>query len=82
MSTPHAPHLRYLCDDPDCCDNGCPDVTCHACGANWPCPDWISRHSRTRVIAQHRWVARKQFPGDDRMVEYVVRRAAEQETST
>lgn len=22
VEQPHAPHLRYLCDDPECCDNG------------------------------------------------------------
>jgi hypothetical protein len=73
---PHAPRLRYLCDDNECCDNGSPDVRCRACGHHWPCPDWRSRHTPGQVLAQVRWVARKRYPGDEEMVDYAVRQEA------
>jgi len=72
--TEHSPLLQYLCDDPDCCDNGCPDVTCRACGEDWPCADWRSRHSHARVVAQYRYTARKKWGGDDDQIAYEVRR--------
>lgn len=71
----HAPLLRYLCEDPECCDNGCPSVTCRECKQDWPCQDWRGRHSRARVLAQYRYVARKHFPGDEVQVAYEVRQA-------
>lgn len=70
----HAPQLRYLCEDPECCDNGCPDVSCRACTLEWPCPDWRARHTRRQIEAQVRYSARKHFPGDPHMWEYMVRR--------
>jgi len=35
---PHHPNRWYLCDDPDCCENGCPVLTCAVCQEDWPCP--------------------------------------------
>ncbi len=70
---PHAPTLDYLCDDPDCCPNGCPRVTCRACGQEWPCADWRSRHTATQALAQHRYVARKWYGDDLDMVQYAAR---------
>ena len=61
---PHVPHLRCLCDDYLCCDNGGPAVTCRSCSKDWPCPDWRSRHTSSQIYAQIRYVARKHFPGD------------------
>ena len=69
----HSPALRYLCDDVDCCDNGCPSVRCRACGQDWPCPDWRERHTAAQINAQVRYVARKWYPSDPDMVEYIVR---------
>ena len=77
IASPHAPHLQYNCDDYDCCDNGCPVVTCRACGRKWPCPDWRSRHTEAQVLAQCRYVARKWWRNDPDMVEYSARRHAE-----
>lgn len=74
VEQPHAPHLRYLCEDPECCDNGCPTVTCRSCGEDWPCPDWRSRHTDGQIRGQIRYVARKRFPGDEHMIDYIVRR--------
>ena len=71
---PHAPRLEYRCEDPECCDNGCPDVSCRSCGQEWPCQDWRSRHTPSQINAQIRYTARKHFPGDEHMVEYIVRR--------
>jgi len=71
---PHAPRLRYLCHDYDCCDNGCPDVRCRNCGEKWPCPNWRARHTPSQVTAEVRWVARKHYLGDEAMVAYEVRR--------
>lgn len=34
---PHHPNRRYLCDDPDCCDDGCPVLICAVDGEDWPC---------------------------------------------
>lgn len=34
---PHHPWRSYLCDDPDCCPNGCPQLTCAVCQERWPC---------------------------------------------
>lgn len=34
---PHHPNRWHLCDDPDCCDDGCPVLTCAVDGENWPC---------------------------------------------
>lgn len=59
MSVPYAPMLRYVCDDPDCCSNGCPIVTCKVCGADWPCPDYQATHSVSQIEAQERYVRRK-----------------------
>lgn len=73
MSAPYAPKLDYLCDDPDCCWNGCPDVTCKTCGEEWPCPDYRAAHTPSQIAAQVRYVARKDYPGDPDMVEYTVR---------
>lgn len=73
MNEPHAPHLRYLCDDYECCGNGCPIVTCRSCGQDWPCLDWQGRHTDSQVRAQVRYVARKDYPGDADMVEYTAR---------
>lgn len=67
---PHAPKLDYLCDDPDCCYNGCPHVWCRSCGEDWPCSEWCGRHTEAQVLAQFRYAARKRFPGDIGMVEY------------
>ena len=69
----HSPRLRYLCDDPDCCDNGCPQVLCRTSGGLWPCADWRSRHNSTQIIAEYRYVARKSFPGDEVQVAYDIR---------
>lgn len=77
MTVAHAPLLMYLCTDPECCDNGCPHVSCRACKQDWPCADWRSRHNESQVRAQYRYVARKHFPGDERLVAYSVRRAME-----
>ncbi len=73
---PHAPRLDYLCEEPDCCDNGCPVVTCRSCGQDWPCADWRSRHTLPQVLAQVRYVARKEYPGDPYMVEWAERQEA------
>jgi len=73
VNVPHSPDLRYLCPDPECCDNGCPHVSCRACHEDWPCTDWRSRHTDSQIRAQILYVARKHFPGDEDMVEYVVR---------
>jgi hypothetical protein len=35
---PHHPNRWYLCDDPDCCYDGCPILTCAVCSEDWPCP--------------------------------------------
>ena len=51
MSAPYAPKLDYLCDDPDCCWNGCPDVTCKTCGEEWPCPDYRGPHAQSDSCA-------------------------------
>lgn len=67
---PHAPRFKYLCDDPNCCDNGCPDVSCRTCGGEWPCSDWRRRHTIGQIRRQTRYTSRKVFPGDDRMIEY------------
>lgn len=77
--TEYAPRLVYLCDDLDCCDNGCPHVTCRVCGKDWPCPDYIANHTPEQVEAQHRYVDRKDYPGEPEMVEYRARRRALQE---
>lgn len=71
---PHAPTVKYLCDDYECCENGCPDVRCKACGQEWPCPDWRGRHARPQIEAQVRYVARKHFPDDPDMWAYCVRK--------
>jgi len=60
MSTPpYAPRVDYLCDDPECCDNGCPVVTCKVCRKDWPCPDYREAHTAAQVMAQERYVDRK-----------------------
>jgi hypothetical protein len=73
MTVPYEPRLKYLYEDPECCDNGCPVVTCRVCGQDWPCPDFIAAHTDTQVLAQVRYVARKKFPGDPDQVEYETR---------
>lgn len=65
MRAPYAPKLEYKCDDYECCDNGCPVVTCSTCGKDWPCPDYIEAHTDTQVRRQIRWVARTFDPGDE-----------------
>lgn len=55
----YAPRLDYLCDDMDCCWNGCPVVTCRHCRKDWPCPDYIAAHTESQVEAQRRYVERK-----------------------
>ena len=66
----YAPRLDYLCDDPECCDNGCPRVSCRFCGKEWPCPDYIASHTPAQVEAQRRYVDRKWYMGDTDMVEW------------
>lgn len=73
MTPPYEPRLRYLCEDPECCDNGSPDVSCRVCGKEWPCPDFIAAHTDAQVLAQVRYVARKIYPGDPYMVGYMAR---------
>jgi hypothetical protein len=70
---PHAPKLDYLCEDPDCCDNGCPHVSCRSCGKDWPCPNWRGRHTACQVVAQRRYVLRKTWGNDLHMIEYSLR---------
>jgi hypothetical protein len=70
---PHAPKLDYLCEDPDCCDNGCPHVSCRSCGKDWPCPDWRGRHTADQIRAQRRYVLRKSWPNDPEQVEWSLR---------
>jgi hypothetical protein len=71
---PHAPLLVHLCEDWDCCDNGCPDVTCRSCGQDWPCLDWQGRHTLSQITAQRRYVLRKSWPDDPYMVQYCLRK--------
>lgn len=66
----YAPHLVYLCDDYDCCENGCPSVTCRYCGKEWPCADYIANHTPEQVESQHRYVDRKWYPREPEMVKY------------
>lgn len=70
---PHAPRVDYLCDDIDCCWNGCPVVLCRRCHQDWPCDDWRGRHTSSQIRAQVRYSARKHYPGDPDMVEYLAR---------
>jgi hypothetical protein len=70
---PHAPKLDYRCEDYYCCDNGAPIVTCRSCGRLWPCLAWQETHTEAQLKAQRRWVARKHFPNNERMVEYLLR---------
>jgi hypothetical protein len=74
MNLPHSPKLQYLCEDPECCDNGCPVVECRSCGKDRPCPDWQSRHTETQIQAQDRYVARKHWGNDQYMIDYTVKR--------
>jgi hypothetical protein len=69
---PHAPKLAYLCSDPGCCEDGCPQVTCRSCGGSWPCQDWRARHTPGQVMAQRRYVLRKNWPNDIAMVEWAL----------
>lgn len=64
---PYAPKLQYLCDDPLCCDNGCPDVTCHTCGEDWPCNDYRAAHTPAQIEAQLRWLDHLRFPNNPQM---------------
>jgi hypothetical protein len=59
MTVGYAPELVYLCDDSDCCWNGCPDVRCRVCGQEWPCDDYVASHTESQVAAQKRYVKRK-----------------------
>lgn len=56
---PYRPRLSYLCDDPDCCPNGCPVVGCMVCGGEWPCSDYRAAHTPAQVARQVRYVERK-----------------------
>lgn len=72
----YAPRLYYACDDEECCDNGCPQVTCRVCGRVWPCPDYVAAHTPAQVEAQRRYVDRKWYPLDPDMVEWLAARRA------
>ena len=56
MTAPYEPRVTYLCDDPECCRNGCPVVDCIVCGKAWPCPDYVTAHTPAQVARQERWV--------------------------
>ncbi len=71
---PYAPLLEYLCEDPDCCDNGSPRVTCRVCGEDWPCSDYVDNHTAGQVTAQRRYVLRKVWGFDEQMIDYSLRR--------
>ena len=73
---PYAPVIKYLCDDEECCENGCPAVTCKSCGKGWPCPDYIASHTPVQVEAQHRYVDRKWFGDDEGMLAYKAKKRA------
>jgi hypothetical protein len=70
----YEPRLIYRCDDPDCCENGCPSVTCLYCSEPWPCPEYVSAHTPAQVNAQRRWVVRTWWRGDGEMVRWMYRR--------
>lgn len=70
MSAPYEPRLSYSCPDPECCPNGCPNVSCAVCGKDWPCRDYISNHTPQQVEAQHRYVDRKVLGDDEVMLDY------------
>ena len=76
MAPPYAPKLRYLCDDPRCCEDGCPEVRCRTCGEQWPCPDYIAAHTPTQVEAQHRWIDHVRFRNDPDMWRWLARQRA------
>jgi len=69
----YAPKVTYSCDDPSCCDNGCPIVTCCHCGREWPCPDYVASHSEAQVNAQRRWVTRVWWRPDAEMIRWTYR---------
>jgi hypothetical protein len=69
----YEPALRYACDDPDCCYNGCPTVTCRYCNKEWPCPDYRATHTPAQVNAQRRWVVRVWYRPDDGMIQWKYR---------
>lgn len=48
---PHHPNRYYLCDDPDCCDNGCPVLTCAVCREDWPCATKREHVAQRRAAA-------------------------------
>lgn len=54
----HRPKVRYLCDDPECCDDGCPRAFCREDGQPWPCEHRREKDSPTRVAAHVRWAER------------------------
>lgn len=69
----YAPRLDYLCDDPECCENGCPIVTCRHCKHDWPCDDYINSHTPTQIEKEHRYVDRKSWGDDIGMIEHFSR---------
>jgi hypothetical protein len=65
VTAPYEPQVDYVCDDPDCCPNGCPIVICKVCKKAWPCPDYRDAHTSAQVDAQRRWVERVWTRGDE-----------------
>lgn len=74
VSASYAPKLQYLCEDPECCENGGPVVTCTACGQRWPCADYVASHTESATRRQARWVLRKHYPGDEEQVAWTMNR--------
>jgi hypothetical protein len=57
----HAPEVRYLCDDPDCCDDGCPRALCREDGQDWPCAYRREQDGPAMTARNERW--RKRVEG-------------------
>ena len=48
---PHHPNRWHLCDDPDCCDDGCPVLTCAIDGEDWPCTTKREHVAKRKAMA-------------------------------
>ena len=54
-SRPHAAEIVYLCDDPDCCEDGCPVALCKADREDWPCAHRRECDTPARTARNERW---------------------------
>lgn len=53
----YEPAVVWLCDDVECCYNGCPRLICKVCRSDWPCQDYIDNHDEPAINRQRRWVS-------------------------